>query len=150
MYAIRSYYAHWDVQSVDGHDQQAIAAAIESARNSDRPSLIACRSVIGFGAPNKAGTADTHGAPLGDEEIAASRERLGWPHEPFDIPGTIVITSYSIHYTKLYDRSSGLASSWGTQTCLSSRHLKISWKRKGPNTKTGERCCSSAGSSEPR
>jgi transketolase len=77
------------VQSVDGHDQEAIAAAIGNARKTDRPSLIACRSVIGFGAPNKAGTADTHGAPLGDDEIAASREQLDWPHAPFDIPGPI-------------------------------------------------------------
>ncbi len=81
--------SNWDVQSVDGHDQEAIAAAIENARRTDRPSLIACRSIIGFGSPNKAGTADTHGAPLGDDEIAASREQLRWPHEPFDIPDAI-------------------------------------------------------------
>ena len=81
--------SNWDVQSVDGHDQDAIAEAIENARQSDRPSLIACRSVIGFGAPTKAGTADTHGAPLGDDEIAASREHLGWPHAPFEIPDPV-------------------------------------------------------------
>ncbi len=86
---LRFKASHWDVQSVDGHDQEAIAAAIENARRTDRPSMIACRSVIGFGAPNKAGTADTHGAPLGDDEIAASREHLGWPHAPFDIPATV-------------------------------------------------------------
>ena len=87
--AMRFQASNWHVQKVYGHDQEAIAEAIETARTTDRPSMIACRSVIGFGAPNKAGTADTHGAPLGDEEIAASREHLGWPHEPFDIPGTI-------------------------------------------------------------
>jgi transketolase len=86
---LRFKASNWDVQSVDGHDQEAIAAAIGNARKADRPSLIACRSVIGFGAPNKAGTADTHGAPLGDDEIAASREQLGWPHAPFDIPAPI-------------------------------------------------------------
>jgi transketolase len=86
---LRFTASNWDVQSVDGHDQEAIAAAIEKARKADRPSLIACRTVIGFGAPNKAGTADTHGAPLGDDEIAASRERLDWPHAPFDIPGPV-------------------------------------------------------------
>jgi transketolase len=86
---LRFKASNWDVQSVDGHDQEAIAAAIGNARKTDRPSLIACRSVIGFGAPNKAGTADTHGAPLGDDEIAASREQLDWPHAPFDIPGPI-------------------------------------------------------------
>ena len=86
---LRFKASNWDVQSVDGHDQEAIAGAIENARKTDRPSLIACRSIIGFGAPNKAGTADTHGAPLGDDEIAASREQLDWPHAPFDIPETI-------------------------------------------------------------
>jgi transketolase len=86
---LRFTASNWDVQSVDGHDQEAIADAIEKARRADRPSLIACRTVIGFGAPNKAGTADTHGAPLGDDEIAASRERLDWPHAPFDIPDPV-------------------------------------------------------------
>jgi transketolase len=86
---LRFKASNWEVQSVDGHDQEAIAEAIENARTSERPSLIACRSVIGFGAPNKAGTADTHGAPLGDDEIAASREHLDWPHAPFDIPDPV-------------------------------------------------------------
>ena len=81
--------SNWHVQSVDGHDQAAIVEAIENARKADRPSLVACRTVIGYGAPNKAGTADTHGAPLGDDEIAASRKHLDWPHAPFDIPGPI-------------------------------------------------------------
>jgi transketolase len=86
---LRFKASNWEVQSVDGHDQEAIAEAIEIARQADRPSLIACRTVIGFGAPNKAGTADTHGAPLGDDEIAASREHLDWPHAPFDIPAPV-------------------------------------------------------------
>jgi transketolase len=86
---LRFRASNWEVQSVDGHDQKAIAEAIENARKTDRPSLIACRSVIGYGSPNKAGTADTHGAPLGDDEIAASREQLDWPHAPFDIPDPI-------------------------------------------------------------
>ena len=81
--------SNWHVQSVDGHDQAAVAEAIENARTADRPSLIACKTVIGYGAPNKAGTADTHGAPLGDDEIAASRKHLDWPHAAFDIPGPI-------------------------------------------------------------
>jgi transketolase len=81
--------SNWHVQSVDGHDHAEVARALENARTADRPSLIDCRTVIGFGAPNKAGTADTHGAPLGDDEIAASREQLDWPHAPFDIPQPI-------------------------------------------------------------
>jgi len=76
----------WDVSAVDGHDPAALAAAIGAARQSERPSLIACRTEIGHGAPTKAGQASTHGAPLGDDEIAGAREQLGWPHPPFEIP----------------------------------------------------------------
>jgi len=76
----------WDVSAVDGHDPEAVAAAIEAARNTDTPSMIACKTVIGKGAPNKEGTSGTHGAPLGDEEIAAAREKMGWPHAPFEMP----------------------------------------------------------------
>ncbi|MEK9833587.1 MAG: transketolase family protein, partial [Rhodospirillaceae bacterium] len=67
----------WDVARIDGHDADAIDAAITAAKASDKPSLIACRTIIGYGAPNKEGTAATHGAPLGDEEIAATRDRIG-------------------------------------------------------------------------
>ncbi len=83
--------AGWDVARVDGHDTEAVAAAIEAARASDKPSLIACKTIIGFGAPNKQGTAATHGAPLGAEEIDAARETLGWHHAPFDIPEPILM-----------------------------------------------------------
>ena len=76
----------WDTDRIDGHDPQAIADALERARATDRPSIIACRTVIGFGAPNKQGTAATHGAPLGEDEIAAARIELAWPHPPFEIP----------------------------------------------------------------
>jgi transketolase len=78
--------AGWHVQSIDGHDKDSIAAAIEAAKASDKPSMIACRTIIGFGAPNKQGTSATHGAPLGDDEIKAAREFLGWDHAPFEIP----------------------------------------------------------------
>jgi len=81
----------WQViEAVDGHDPAAIRRAIEQARaDTSRPSLICCKTVIGFGAPNKQGTADTHGAPLGDDEIAAARAELDWPHAPFEIPADI-------------------------------------------------------------
>ncbi len=79
--------AGWHVQSVDGHDKDAIAAAIEAARGvTDKPSMIACKTIIGFGAPNKQGTSATHGAPLGDEEIALTRKALGWDYPAFEIP----------------------------------------------------------------
>lgn len=79
----------WAVDAVDGHDPEAVAAAIATAKDNDQPTLIACRTVIGFGSPNKAGTASTHGSPLGADEIVASREHLDWPHEPFVIPEAI-------------------------------------------------------------
>ena len=80
----------WDVQAIDGHDPEAIEAAIALAKTTDTPSLIACKTTIGYGAPNKAGTSGSHGAPLGDEEIAGTREALGWPHEPFVIPADVL------------------------------------------------------------
>ena len=80
----------WMANRVDGHDPEAIAAAIECARNNDRPSLIACRTVIGFGAPNRQGTEKAHGAPLGAEEIAKTRAALDWPYEPFQIPELVI------------------------------------------------------------
>jgi len=81
----------WQViADVDGHDSTAIAAAIEqAAAETERPSLICCKTIIGFGSPNKQGTASTHGAPLGDEEIAATRKELGWDAAPFDIPADV-------------------------------------------------------------
>jgi transketolase len=81
----------WQViADVDGHDSDAVADAIDQAlRDMERPSIILCKTVIGFGSPNKQGTASTHGAPLGDDEIAASRAALGWEHGPFDIPDAI-------------------------------------------------------------
>ena len=80
----------WDAAAVDGHDANAVGAAIEAAMASARPSLIACRTTIGYGAPTKAGTAATHGAPLGDDEIAGARKELGWPHPPFEMPNDVV------------------------------------------------------------
>ncbi|MBT5861691.1 MAG: transketolase [Gammaproteobacteria bacterium] len=78
------------VPNVDGHDAAAIAAAIEEASaDPDRPTLICCKTIIGFGSPNKQGTASTHGAPLGDDEIAATRKELGWESASFDIPDDI-------------------------------------------------------------
>ncbi|KGJ96430.1 transketolase [Colwellia psychrerythraea] len=80
----------WHVICVDGHDAQAITHAIEAAKLvTDKPSMICCKTIIGFGSPNKSGTHNCHGAPLGDEEIAATREFLNWEHAPFDIPSDV-------------------------------------------------------------
>ena len=81
----------WNViTDIDGHDPEAINAAIEAAKaQSDKPTLICCKTVIGFGSPNKQGKEDCHGAPLGDDEIALTREALGWSHAPFEVPADI-------------------------------------------------------------
>jgi transketolase len=77
----------WDVQQIDGHDHKEIEEAIKHAQTTDTPSLIECKTTIGFGSPNKEGTASSHGSPLGDDEIKLTKERLGWPYdEPFFIP----------------------------------------------------------------
>ena len=83
--------AGWSASRIDGHDPEAIAAAIEQARNSDRPSLIACRTVIGYGAPNRQGSEKVHGAPLGGEETGKTRNALNWPHAPFEIPEAVLV-----------------------------------------------------------
>ncbi|MCH2274714.1 transketolase [Thalassospira sp.] len=82
--------AGWDVQQIDGHDPVAIEAAIAKAKTTNTPSMIACKTEIGFGAPTKGGTSATHGSPLGATELAGAREKLGWTAEPFDIPADIL------------------------------------------------------------
>lgn len=82
--------AGFDVQEIDGHDFHAIGRAISRARASDMPSLISCRTIIGKGAPNLQGTEKTHGAPLGETEVAAARQTLQWNHPPFEVPETIL------------------------------------------------------------
>jgi transketolase len=82
--------AGWAATRIDGHDPAAIAAALEAAKASDRPSLIACRTTIGFGAPTKAGTEKSHGSALGAAEIAGAREKLGWSAPPFEIPAGVL------------------------------------------------------------
>ena len=80
----------WHTLAVDGHDPEAIATAIEAAQKSDRPTLIAARTTIGFGAPTKAGSSKVHGSPLGAEELAGARKALGWEAEPFVVPSDVL------------------------------------------------------------
>ncbi len=81
----------WNTASVDGQDPKAVADAIAKARaDSSKPWLIACKTTIGYGAPNKAGKASTHGEPLGEDEIKGTREKLGWPYPPFEVPQSVL------------------------------------------------------------
>ena len=82
--------AGWATTRVDGHDPEAIAVAIAAAQTSERPSLIACRTTIGFGAPSKAGTEKSHGSPLGADEIKGAREKLNWSEGPFQVPAEVL------------------------------------------------------------
>jgi transketolase len=88
---VARFKAHgWNAVQIDGHDQKAIADAITQAQTADRPSLIACKTTIGFGAPHKAGTSKAHGEPLGTEELAGAKKALGWEYGPFEIPDDVL------------------------------------------------------------
>lgn len=98
----------WDVQRVDGHDHKQVEEAIVKAQKTDTPSLIECITTIGFGSPNKEGTADSHGAPLGEEEIKLTKEKLGWKHtEPFFIPEEVKKA-----FRKAVDKGQRLEDDW--------------------------------------
>jgi transketolase len=88
--AMRFTAAGWAVDAVDGHDMDAVSTALTKARSNDKPTLIACRTTIAYGAPTKAGSEKSHGSPLGAEEIAGTRAALNWPHAPFEIPTEIL------------------------------------------------------------
>ena len=80
----------WNTISIDGHNYDEISSAIEQAQKSDKPTLIACKTIIGFGAPTKCGTSKVHGSPLGAEELEAMKQNLGWKYAPFEIPAEII------------------------------------------------------------
>jgi transketolase len=82
--------AGWNASRIDGHDPAAIACALAAAQKSAKPTMIACKTTIGFGAPTKAGKASSHGSPLGPEEVKGAREKLGWTSPPFEIPSEIL------------------------------------------------------------
>ena len=97
----------WHTICVDGHNVEEIDKAISEAKNElKKPSMIFCKTTIGYGSPNKSGTADTHGAPLGDEEIKKTREALGWEHPPFEVPNEV----YNFWNAK--DSGSNMNSNW--------------------------------------
>jgi transketolase len=88
---VARFQAHgWNSFRIDGHDHKAIADAIKKAQASDRPTMIACKTTIGFGAPTRAGTSKAHGEPLGAEELAGAKKALGWDYGPFEIPDDVL------------------------------------------------------------
>ncbi len=118
--------AGWHVSRVDGHDPQEIEAAIRHARTvADRPSLIACRTTIGYGAPTKAGTAATHGSPLGKDEIAGARAKLGWAHPPFEIPAPILNA-----WRTTGKRGSALRTAWEGRVAALPEADRLEWQRR--------------------
>ncbi len=118
----------WHVIRVDGHDNDAIADAIERANADPRPSLVACRTIIGFGAPNKQGTSATHGAPLGGDEIAAAREVLGWTYPPFEVPDSVYAD-----WHKVADRGAEAHTAWQSRLASSDKAEAFNSAHDGSN-----------------
>lgn len=116
----------WHTVACDGHDEADIARAIEEALADPRPSLIACRTIIGYGSPNKQGTAATHGAPLGGDEIAAARAALGWSAEPFEIPADVRAA-----WSQAGTRSAAAVSAWDARLAASEKRAEFERRIKG-------------------
>jgi transketolase len=112
--------AGWHTQIIDGHNHDEIEEALINSKKSRKPSIIACKTTIGFGAPNLAGTSKTHGAPLGADEIAATRKALDWPNEPFDIPKDILES-----WKKTTERSKKVFDEWENRFEKSSKKKRF-------------------------
>jgi transketolase len=107
----------WHVESCDGHDPADISRAIDAALADERPSLVACRTIIGKGAPNKQGTHAVHGAALGADEVAAARQTLGWTSEPFVVPDQILAD-----WRSLGDKGAAARGEWDSRLSADARH----------------------------
>jgi len=116
----------WTVSACDGHNPGEIAAALSAAQHADRPVLIACKTVIGYGAPTKAGTSGSHGSPLGPEEIAGARKALGWDHEPFVIPGELMDA-----WRKAGSRGAADRAAWAARLAASPRKEEFTRRMSG-------------------
>jgi transketolase len=114
----------WHSVAIDGHDQAQVEQALRAAQDSDRPTLIACRTVIAYGAPTKAGTASAHGSPLGADEIAAARERLGWPYPAFEVPAAILDA-----WRAIGRRGAGQRASWQTRLQAQEASVRAEFER---------------------
>ncbi len=114
----------WRTSRVDGQDPAAVETALAEAQTADRPTLIACRTTIGYGAPTKAGTSATHGSPLGAEEIKGAREKLGWPYPPFEIPGHLLAA-----WRAIGARGAGLKEAWAARLARQEASLRAEFER---------------------
>ena len=112
--------AGWHTQTIDGHDHDEIEEAIINSKKSRKPSIIACKTTIGFGAPNLGGTSKTHGAPLGADEIVATRKALGWSNKPFEIPEDILEL-----WKKTAERSQNIFEEWENRYEQSSKKKRF-------------------------
>ena len=118
----------WDYFEINGHNEKQINTAINKAKKTKKPSLISCKTIIGFGSPNKAGKASSHGAPLGEDEIKLIRKKLKWPYEPFKIPQEILN-----HWRKIGEKGTELEKEW--LNSLNNSSVKIKEKFNSINNK---------------
>jgi transketolase len=118
---LKRFAAHnWAVRRVDGHDPEQVAAALSAASRSRKPTLIACRTIIGLGAPTKAGTAGAHGSPLGPAEAAAAKQALGWTAPPFTVPGDLAAKWHAVG-----ERSAGARRTWLRRLATSNQRAEF-------------------------
>ena len=120
--------AGWQVLACDGHDQAAVDAALTTAKRDSRPTLIACRTTIGFGAPTKAGTSGAHGSPLGAAEIAGARAALGWTAPPFEIPSEILTA-----WRAFGARGAPAAAAWAGRLAVTEANVRAGFERRALN-----------------
>lgn len=116
----------WATHSIDGHNYTEIRQALQTAQSAKCPTLIACRTIIGFGAPTKAGTASVHGSPLGSEEIAKTREALKWEFSPFEIPDTLLK-----QWRTLGERGAAVFTEWDYRLKASTKQKEFERRQKG-------------------
>ena len=120
--------AGWHTIAIDGHDPVAIRAALSEAKAQDKPTMIACRTTIGFGAPTKAGTEAVHGSPLGAKEVQGAREKLGWPYPPFEIPADCLAA-----WRAAGARSQGVREAWEARVAASDRREAFAARSTAPS-----------------
>jgi transketolase len=125
--------AGWAACRIDGHDPEAIAAAINAAQKADKPTLIACRTTIGYGAPKRAGTSKAHGEPLGAEELAGAKAALGWEHGPFEVPDDI-----RAEWLKIGSRGRAAREAWEGRFKAKPAELAAEFTRRMAGQRPGE------------